>query len=65
MMLKVMGIIEAEGTALDLAMYTHTLLEIFRIKHEFDKKRDVEEWMEKFGDMTFEELMRKEREDEE
>lgn len=65
MQLKVMNIIVAEGTEVECAMYTHTLLEIFRLKSEFDKKKETDEWLKKYGDMTFDELMKRERDDEE
>lgn len=64
MILKVLGgIMEAEGKEIELAVYTHCLLEIFRLKHEFDKQQDAENWMEKFGNMTFEELIKREQEE--
>ena len=41
------------------------MIESFRLKQEHDKKQDVKEWMEKYGDKTFEDLMKMEREEEE
>lgn len=65
MQLRIMDIIVAEGTEIECAMYTHTLIEIFRLKNEYDKRKETEEWMKKFGEMTFDELMKRERDDEE
>lgn len=53
----------AEGTELECAIYTHALLESLRLKHERDKKEEVDEWLKKYGDMTFDELMKRERDD--
>lgn len=53
----------AEGTELECAIYTHALLESLRLKHEHDKKEEVDEWLKKYGDMTFDELMKRERDD--
>ena len=55
----------AEGTEAELAFYTLLLVESFRLKKEHDDKVEVDEWMKKYGDKTFEEIMRMEREDEE
>jgi hypothetical protein len=65
MKLKVFEVIVAEGTEIECALYTHVLIDIFRMKSEFDKKKEVEDWMKKFGDMTIDELMKREREEEE
>lgn len=59
------GFLIAEGTELECAIYTHALIESIRMKQEFDKKQEVDEWLKKFGEMTFEELMKRERDDEE
>ena len=37
MQLKIAGIIIAEGSETELALYTHALLEIFRLKHEMEQ----------------------------
>lgn len=63
MKLKVFDIIVAEGTEIECAMYTCIFLEALRMKNEHDKQQEVEDWLEKYGSMTFEELMRRERED--
>ena len=55
----------AEGTEAELAFYTLLLVESFRLKKEHDDKVEVDEWMKKYGDKTFEEIMKMEREDEE
>lgn len=63
MTLKVMGIIEAEGKEIELAVYSHCLLEIFRLKYKYDQEKEAEDWMEKFGNVSFEELMKREQEE--
>ena len=65
MKLKVCEIITVEGTEMELALFTAILLETFRMKNDADKKKEVEDWMKKYGDKTFEELMRMERDEEE
>lgn len=65
MKLKVFSVIEAEGTEPELALYTLVLVEALRMKQEADKKSETEAWLKKFGDMTFEELMKRERDEEE
>ena len=65
MKLKVFDIVEVEGTEIECAMYTCVFLEALRLKNEHDKKQEVDEWLKKYGEMTFDELMRKERDDEE
>lgn len=65
MKLKVFDIIEVEGNEIECAMYTCVFLEALRLKNEHDKKKEVDEWLKKYGDMTFEELMRKESDSEE
>ena len=57
--------IEVEGNEIECAMYTCVSLEALRLKNEHDKKKEVDEWLEKYGNKTFEELMRTERDDEE
>ena len=65
MKLKVCEIITVEGDETELAFFTAILLETFRMKNDADKKKEVEDWMKKYGDKTFEELMRTERDEEE
>lgn len=65
MKLKVCEIITAEGDETELAFFTAILLETFRMKNDADKKKEVDDWMKKYGDKTFEELMRTERDEEE
>lgn len=63
-----MGIIVAEGSELECAIYTHALIESFRLKFERDEKEKVHkeaELLNKFGDMTFEDLLKMERDGEE
>lgn len=57
--------IVAEGSEVECAMYTHCLLQFMRMQTEHDKKKEVDEWMRKFGNKTFEELMKMERDEEE
>ena len=65
MKLKVCEIITVEGTEMELAFFTAILLETFRMKNDADKKKEVDDWLKKYGDKTFEELMRMERDEEE
>lgn len=58
-------IIVAEGTELECAIYSAAFIEALRLTNEFDKKKETEEWLKKYGSMTFDELMRREREEEE
>lgn len=65
MTLHLMEIFVAEGTEQELAMYTTLLLDMLTKVNEFNKKKEVEDWMKKFGDKTFKDLMDAEnREDE-
>lgn len=59
------NVIIAEGSELECAIYSAALIETIRLKQEHDKKQEVDEWLQKYGDMTFDELMKREREDEE
>jgi len=63
MKLKVFDIIVAEGNEMELALYTHILLESMRLKAEHDKANEASEWLKKYGNMSLEELMRMEQED--
>lgn len=65
MKLKVCEIITVEGTEMELALFTAILLETFRMKNDADKKKEVDDWMKKYGDKTFDELMKMERDEEE
>lgn len=60
MTLRLMEIFVAEGTEQELAMYTSLLLDMLKKISDFEKKKEVEDWMKKFGDKTFEELMKAE-----
>lgn len=42
MHLKVLGIMEAEGDPTELAMYTHALIEIFKLKHDMEQAAEDE-----------------------
>ena len=65
MTLCLMDIFVAEGTEQELAMYTTLLLDMLTKVNEFNKKKEVEDWMKKFGEKTFKDLMDAEnREDE-
>lgn len=55
----------AEGTPVDLAVFTFVLVDAFKQKADYDKKKEVDEWLEKYGNKTFEELMRMESDGEE
>lgn len=50
---------------MECALYTHVLLQLLRLQTEHDRKKEVDEWMKKFGDKTFDELMKMERDEEE
>ena len=65
MKLKVFDCFTAEGTEAELAMFTMLILECFQLKDEQKKKKDVEDWMKKYGEKTFAELMKMERDEEE
>ena len=65
MKLKVFGVIEAEGEPADLAYYTCLIVFVLKDKQDADKKKEVDDWMKKYGDKTFDELMRMESEGEE
>ena len=60
MKLKVFDVITVEGEEMECALYTAILLEAFKLKNEHDKKKEFDDWLAKYGDMTFEELMKKE-----
>ena len=53
----------AEGSATEVAIFTFCLLDLLKIKDEQDKDKKAKEWMEQFGNLTFEELMKREQED--
>ena len=65
MVVKVLGVIEVEGSEIECALYTHCLVQLFRLQTEHDKKKEVDAWLKKYGDMTFEDLMKMERDEEE
>jgi len=64
MKLKVCEIVTAEGNEMELAFYTAVLLETFRLKNEAYKKKEFDDWLKKYGDKTFEELMKMESDEE-
>ena len=64
MTLNVFGF-EAEGDPQELALFTLVLTFAIKKQTDIEKKKEVDEWMKKYGDKTFEELMKTEREDEE
>lgn len=64
MKLTVCEIIKVEGNEMELAFFTAVLLETFRMKSEADKKKEVDDWLKKYGDKTFDELMKMERDEE-
>ena len=47
--LKVIGIIVADGDPMELAMYTHTLLEIFKLRHDMEEEAQDERDRELIG----------------
>ena len=65
MVLKLFNeLVTAEGEPIELAMYTHTLLEIFRMKHDMDQEAEDKEFLSKFGDFSILDLMKREMNDE-
>ena len=54
-----------EGEPTELAFFMSMVLCVLKDKDESDKKKEVESWMAKYGDKTFDELMRMERDGEE
>ena len=64
MVIKLFGLVEANGEPMDLAVYTHTLMEIFRMKAEIDKEKADKEFMKAFGDFSIWDLMKAEMRDE-
>ena len=56
-------LVTAEGEAIELAVYTHTVLEIFKMKAEFDAEKKDKEFLEKFGDFSILDLIRSEMRD--
>ena len=64
MTLNVFGF-EAEGDPQELALFTLVLTFAIKKQTDIEKKKEVDEWMKKYGDKTFEELMKTEREGEE
>lgn len=65
MKLNVFNAFVAEGEPADLAMFLFVLICGLQQKTDDDKKKEVDEWLKKYGDKTFEELMRMERDEEE
>lgn len=66
--LSMFDIFVAEGTELECAMYTTALLELLRRQDESNKEKAAKhelEMLEKFGSMTFEDLIRRERDESE
>ena len=65
MKLTLYDIITVEGSELECAVFTHAFLEVFRMKGEFDRKKEEEAWLKKYGNMSIGEIMKREREEEE
>ena len=64
MRLKIFDVFVAEGDEREIALYTALLIEVLKNMNDIQKKKEVEDWMKKYGDKTFEELMKSEtRED--
>ena len=60
MILKIFDVFVAEGDERELALYTALLFEVMKGISDIHKKKEVEDWMEKYGNKTFEELMKSE-----
>lgn len=65
MTLTLMGVLVAEGTETELAAYTGMLLELLKLKAQHDKKKEEDEWLKQFGDLSLGDLMRREQEEDE
>ena len=65
MKMTVFNLFEVEGNEMECALYTCIMIEALRMKKEHDDKKELDEWMTRFGNMTFEELLRHEREGDE
>ena len=60
-----MNVVNAEGEPQELAYFVCLVLSVMKDKAEKDKEKAVKDWLDKYGDKTFDELMRMEREEEE
>lgn len=65
MTLKMFDTFIAEGTEMELALYTAILLDVLKQKHEHDQKQMDAEWLKQFGDPSLGDLMRREQEEDE
>lgn len=65
MILKIFDVFEAEGEPADLAYFASLIICVLKDKEEADKKKQVKEWLDKYGSKTFDEIMRMERDEEE
>lgn len=68
MVLKVCGIIVAEGSEVELALYTLVLLESLRMKQEHDEQEQLKNEInidEMLKNISFDDLFRRERDDDE
>ena len=64
MLLKLIdGFIIADGNPMELAMYTHTLLEIFKLKHDIDEEEQDDDFISRLKDISFSELISREMKD--
>ena len=60
MRLKIFDVFVAEGDEREIALYTALLFEMLKNMSDIQKKKEVEDWMKKYGNKTFEELMKSE-----
>lgn len=61
MVLKLFNeLVAAEGEPVELAMYTHALLEIFKMKHDMDQQAKDQEIISRFGDFSIFDLIKRE-----
>ena len=61
MVLKLInGFATADGDPMELAMFFHSLLEIFKLKAELDQEKEDVEFLKKFGDFSLADLMKSE-----
>ena len=65
MTMKVFDLFETEGDPMEQAIFAMTLIEMIKAKHDHEEAKkdsnDLEELLKAFGNMTFEEIMRKEQ----
>jgi len=54
------GFIIADGNPMELAMFTHTLLEIFKLKHDMEEESENEDFLSQFKSISLSDLISRE-----